>query len=168
MLVFRLLLPVVLALVLPTSSIAAPPGAFVISVSASGLDPATAVVDTPHVGWVNRDTVAHTLTFETLTFQTIGCAFTLAPGESTLSAMGLPVKGCSFMSPRGPTFSFPVGQYVYRVDGFREPRMGRLAVRPATAELAPSQPKPKPKATKQRGKGSKKPKNPHCHTRRRR
>ena len=149
----------------------AAPGSVLISITPLGLDQPTVVAETPHVGWINRDAVPHTVTFEG-----IACSFTLAPGESTLSPAGVPIKGCTFTSPRGPTFNFPVGRYVYRVDGFNETVLGRLAVIPVTVPQLPQGPQaePKPRPTPRpvsRGPAkpkAKKPKKKHCHTRSRR
>ena len=170
MLLARLMFVAVLALALgPASGRAAgaAPGSVAISITPLGLDPATVVTQTPHVGWVNRDTVAHAVSFEGL-----ACRFTLAPGESTLSPAGVPVKGCSFTSPRGPTFNFPVGRYVYRVEGFPGTVMGRLAVTPVTVAPLPGHPEANPKPRETRKPAVRKPakskKKRHCHVRSRR
>ena len=169
MLLARLALVALLTLGLGPASVQpaeAALGSVAISITPLGLDQPTVVAETPHVGWINRDSVAHTVTFET-----IACTFTLAPGESTLSPAGVPVKGCTFTSPRGPAFNFLVGRYLYRVDGFAEPVFGRLAVIPVTVPPVPQapqgEPKPRP-APKPSGRGPAKPKKKHCHTRSRR
>ena len=172
MLLARLVFVALLALALGPASgrgADAVPGSVAIAITPLGVEPATVVTQTPHVGWVNRDAVAHTVTFEGL-----ACSFTLAAGESTLSPAGVPVKGCSFTSPRGPTFNFPVGRYVYRVDGFPGTVMGRLAVTPVTVAPLPGNPeaKPQPRETRKpavrKPKPAKSKKKKHCHVRSRR
>lgn len=88
------------------------PGGVEIKIGPGGLSPSASEMRSPSVfGWVNEDSVAHTVTFDAR------CALTLAPGERAHCRIGDSYR------------VFTVGTYHYQVSGTARPE-GEIVVVP--------------------------------------